>query len=74
MEKPKTNRKHLPEQQNPSLDDRNLKLLLVEFPYGDLYFPIMDVIHVLHIAGRHRHSTPHVSWNIGEASRTEVAI
>ena len=46
MEKPKTNREHLPEQQNRSLDDRNSKMLLVEFPYGDASFPVTDVIHV----------------------------
>lgn len=46
MEKPKTNWKHLPEQQNPSLDDRNSKMLLVEFPYGVASFPVTDVIHV----------------------------
>ena len=28
----------------------------------------------LHITGRHRHSAPHVSWSIGETSRTEVAV
>ena len=75
VKKPKTGRRPPLWQRDRSVDDKSLNPLLVDFPYGDVSFPALDVIHVDPVvAGHRRHSASHVSWNVGEASRTEAGV
>jgi hypothetical protein len=53
---------------------QKLKAAAGRLSVRDMSFPIVNLIHVFLVAGRHRYSTPHVSWNFGEASRTEAEI